>query len=363
MRAIPKDDYRILVTTEVLSEGVNLHRASVVVNFDIPWNPTRLMQRVGRINRVDTKFDTIYTYNFFPTKQSNDQIKLRETAESKIHAFIEMLGADARLLTEGEEIKSHDLFARMMSKKTITGEDEDEESELKYLQIIRSIRDNKPDTFDKIKRLPKKARTAKADCVGFPALLTYFRKGKLQKFYRADAHTIKELDFLAAAKIFEVEHDENRGLIGKAFYSLLEKNKNAFDEATTEEPEPASAKGGRDSAATVMHILKSAEIRNFKGFTDEDELYIGKVITLIEEGGLPKQTARTLLKALNEELKKSLHPLRILAILRTNIAPEFFRETAAESAAQTAGPREIILSEYFAPSPSSSMGAGKGDGV
>ncbi|GAI04816.1 unnamed protein product, partial [marine sediment metagenome] len=55
----PKDDYRILITTEVLSEGVNLHRSNVVINYDIPWNPTRLMQRAGRINRVDTKFDII----------------------------------------------------------------------------------------------------------------------------------------------------------------------------------------------------------------------------------------------------------------------------------------------------------------
>ncbi|MFQ3579738.1 MAG: helicase-related protein, partial [Bacteroidales bacterium] len=73
----PKDDYRILVTTEVLSEGVNLHRSNIVINYDIPWNPTRLMQRVGRINRVDTKFDKIYIFNFFPTEESNDQIKLK----------------------------------------------------------------------------------------------------------------------------------------------------------------------------------------------------------------------------------------------------------------------------------------------
>lgn len=157
----PKDDYRILITTEVLSEGVNLHRSNLVINYDIPWNPTRLMQRVGRINRVDTDFDKIYTFNFFPTKQSNDQIKLKEAAESKIHAFITLLGIDARLLTEGELIESHELFNRLISKKTITGEDEGEESELKYLQIIKDIRDNEPDLFSKIKRLPKKARTSR----------------------------------------------------------------------------------------------------------------------------------------------------------------------------------------------------------
>src|SRR3989338_4773165 len=98
----PKEDYRILVSTEVLSEGVNLHRANVVINYDIPWNPTRMMQRVGRINRVDTLFDTIHTFNFFPTTQSNDQIKLKEAAEGKINAFLTLLGGDAELLTEGE---------------------------------------------------------------------------------------------------------------------------------------------------------------------------------------------------------------------------------------------------------------------
>jgi superfamily II DNA or RNA helicase len=94
-----KDDYRILVSTEVLSEGVNLHRSNVVINYDIPWNPTRMMQRVGRTNRVDTKFDKIYTFNFFPTRQSNDQIKLKEVAEAKINAFLTLLGGDAALLT------------------------------------------------------------------------------------------------------------------------------------------------------------------------------------------------------------------------------------------------------------------------
>src|SRR6266566_4659787 len=158
----PRDDFRILVATEVLSEGVNLHRSNVVINYDIPWNPTRLIQRVGRVNRVDTKFDTIHTYNFFPTEEGNDLIKLREAAEAKIHAFIQMLGADARLLTEGEEIVSHDLFAKWNSKKTITGEDEDEETELKFLTEIRTLRDKQPDLFERIKRLPKKARSTRS---------------------------------------------------------------------------------------------------------------------------------------------------------------------------------------------------------
>ena len=56
-----KDDYRILVATEVLSEGVNLHRSNIVINYDIPWNPTRMMQRVGRILTAWTRSSTQFT--------------------------------------------------------------------------------------------------------------------------------------------------------------------------------------------------------------------------------------------------------------------------------------------------------------
>ena len=207
----PKDDYRILVATEILSEGVNLHRSNVVINYDIPWNPTRMMQRVGRINRIDTKFDKIYTYNFFPTKQSNDQIKLKEAAEAKINAFLTLLGGDAALLTEGEPVGSHELFNKLISKQTITGEEGSNESELKYLKKIKEIRDNEPKLFEKIKRLPKKARTAKANEKFANNLITYFRAGKLQKFYMVDEfNESAELDFMSAASLIESDMNEKK---------------------------------------------------------------------------------------------------------------------------------------------------------
>lgn len=339
----PKDDYRILITTEILAEGVNLHRSCVVINYDIPWNPTRLIQRVGRINRVDTKFPKIYTFNFFPTVQSNNLIKLKEAAEYKIQAFIEMLGADARLLTEGEEIKSHDLFRRLTSKETLTQEGEEEDSELKYLKVIRDIRDQQPDLFEKVKRLPKKSRTARTNTKYNNALLTYFRKGKIQKFYLANTSTANELDFAQAAKILEATVETKQEKQEADFYQLLEFNKKEFQFATTDQALELATKAGRDNASVVLRFLKSKQIKEFKGYTDEDEDYIKHLIKLLEEGGLPKQTTKTLVKELSEET----NPLKILGILRTNIAQEFFQDTLAESSAKTSGPREVILSEFL----------------
>lgn len=343
----PKDDHRILIATEVLSEGVNLHRSNVVVNYDIPWNPTRLMQRVGRINRVDTSFERIYSFNFFPTDESNDQIKLQESAEAKIQAFITLLGADARLLTEGEAIESHELFNRLISKKTITGEDSEDESELKYLQIIRGIRDNDPDLFEKVKHLPRKARTAKKHAGRGSRLLTYFRKGKLQKFFATSQSDAVEVDFIDAAKLLEADVADKRERLPADFYDKLEKNKQAFTFATTEEKATLkSSGGGRDAAMRVLKILKA--IQDLRQYTEDQEDYLKRVMNRLEEGSLPKQTAITVLKALNKEIQSGQpNPLKVLALLQNNIPEEFLESHIAENAAHTFGPREVILSGYL----------------
>ncbi len=353
----PKDDYRILVSTEVLSEGVNLHRANVVVNYDIPWNPTRMMQRVGRINRVDTPFDTIHTFNFFPTRQSNDQIKLKEAAEAKINAFLTLLGGDAALLTEGEPIGSHELFNRLISKKTLTGEDGEEESELKYLHVISEIREKSPDLFEKIKRLPKKARTARSSVTQASqpeadhrqdACVTYFRRGKIQKFFISSPDSdAREMDFMTTAEILECGVDtEKKKLPVHDFYPLLDKNKLAFIEATTEDVIEPKKRSGRDSASQVLKILK-ATLRNTQPLTEDQEDYLGKVILQIDEGGIPKQSVKETLSALNALNHEVLNPLKVLATLQTHISPRFLERHYAERNPRATGKREVILSEYF----------------
>ncbi len=347
----PKDDYRILVTTEVLAEGVSLHRANIVVNYDIPWNPTRLMQRVGRVNRVDTDFDRIHTYNFFPTDESEDAIKLRASAEAKIEAFIEMLGSDARLLTEGEEIKSHDLFRRLNSRKTITGEDEEEESELKYLTEIRNVRDKNGDLFERIKRLPKKARSTRnfpveSDTVTMrPALMTYFRRGALDKFFLAQADgPSAEADFFTTAKLLKPEdNEERRQPIGHEFYHLLERNKQAFVDVTTAEGSDGIPHRNTANDAYILKRLKAKDISRFQSFTDDDELYIRQVIGLIDDGALPKPTTKKVATA----LKKELAPFKVLGILKRDIPKEFFQATVADAAHQDYSPREVILSSFI----------------
>lgn len=337
----PKDDFRILVTTEVLSEGVNLHRSNVVINYDIPWNPTRMMQRVGRINRVDTKFDQIFIFNFFPAGPINELISLQEAAEAKIAAFIEMLGNDAPLLTD-EEIKSHDLFTKLTSKDTITGEDEEEDPELGYLTFLREIRDSDPHLFEKIKRLPKKARTGrKGEGTGCSAI-TFFRRSKLRKIFRTSSRGqetfTEEVDFLQAAEIIKAEVSTEKHPIGKEFYRLLDTNKDAFEEVFAIEKTVAPITGGRGGEVKFTRILRA--IHHSPEFTEEDEEYVGKVLQLIEDGALPKGVIKKILR----KIEKTPEPLPMLARIKSEMSDEFFRPSIGP--VDISGPKEVILSEY-----------------
>jgi len=345
-----KNDYKILITTDVLSEGANLHQANVVINYDIPWNPTRIMQRVGRINRVDVKHDKIYTYTFFPTDQSDEQIKLTSLAEAKIQAFITLLGADAKLLTENEVPEGHSLFNRILSKEMIEGEEDGGESELKYLQEIRNIRDKNKNLFEKIKRLPKKARTSRKSGEGSSKLLTYFRKGKLQKFFiieDCDNSISIEIDFIETAKLLTAKPNELCSKLNKSFYSLLKKNLEMLGKVSDFEEELSSSLRGGDNAVKLSKILKSKEIKNYKGFAEDDEVYVKKVIEELDFGSVPKKITQRIYKKITTTPEIKENPIKLLGVLKTILPNDFLQPTQNEINKGVSNKKEIILSEYF----------------
>ena len=122
-----KDDILVLVTTDVLAEGINLHRSNIVINYDLPWNPTKVLQRAGRVNRVGTEHQDIHIFNYFPTEKSETEIGLEDNIKGKLQAFHSLLGEDAKYLTEEEEVGSFEIFGgrlidRLQSMETYTGE-------------------------------------------------------------------------------------------------------------------------------------------------------------------------------------------------------------------------------------------------
>lgn len=137
-----KNDYDTIITTEVLAEGVNLHRANVILNYDTPWNSTRLMQRIGRVNRIGSVADTVYVFNFMPSANGDKLIHLVRKAHTKLQSFHTLFGEDSKIFSEAEEISTYgDL------KTFVDGE----ESPLqKYISQLRSFREGNPDRYAEI---------------------------------------------------------------------------------------------------------------------------------------------------------------------------------------------------------------------
>lgn len=340
-RSPDRKTIRVLVTTDILAEGVNLHRSNVVINYDIPWNPIKMMQRVGRINRVDSKHEQIYTYNFFPAGPVNESIKLTEAAEAKINAFIEMLGNDAKLLTD-EEIKSHDLFLKLNSSETLNDEGESDDTELKWLIFLRNIRDNHKDLYEKIIKLPKKARTAKkTDKLQKDSVITFFRKGKLKKIFLTNQHDKqKELDLAEAIDLLDCPDSTKPLAIEKAYYEFLENNKEAFDDVFGQEADKISGTGRSNEYKLIKHLKVCLDD---KSISDEDSDYIQDVIQLINgemDANKTKKLTNAIVKA------KVTNSEKIIGILKDNIEQDYFQKNPVNSA-DISGPKEVILSEYL----------------
>jgi len=143
------DDFDIIITTEVLAEGVNLHRSNVIVNYDTPWNSTRLMQRIGRVNRIGSKEDFVYVFNFFPTVQSDAQIDLVHKAHTKLQAFHSLFGEDNRVYSDNEEVESYG-----QDPITLQHLVDGEESPLeKYIAELKQFKLNYPEEYERITQL------------------------------------------------------------------------------------------------------------------------------------------------------------------------------------------------------------------
>ena len=137
------NEFDILLTSDTLSEGVNLHRAETIINFDITWNPQRVVQRIGRLDRIGSIAPNISIYNFLSSSVINSEIYINEIAKNKINLFNSLLGADNKTLFEDEEIQSFNFF---------TTENENDDEYTKELELRNKLQNISDDKIDEIKK-------------------------------------------------------------------------------------------------------------------------------------------------------------------------------------------------------------------
>ena len=291
------DQFDVLVTTDVLAEGINLHRANALINYDLPWNPTKIMQRVGRINRVGSAYEEIYVFNFFPTSATSKHLPLKDRIIEKLQAFHDTLGEDFKYLSDEEEVSSQKLFQDL--NKDLEEDEEGANPELAYLAVIRQIRDNDAALFEKIKKLPKKAKTGRySDRVQDDATISFIRRGYLKTFFMTDQNGSRQISFMDAIGYFKCEVDEERISVGKNYFDHYDANNAAFDTSLIEEDviiAGRTAVGANDQK--VIRYLR-ALLTTIKIFTDEQEEKIKKMIEAWENGDIPAADTKNILKSI-----------------------------------------------------------------
>lgn len=339
-----EDNIKLLVTTDVLSEGINLHRTNIIVNYDLPWNPTRVMQRVGRVNRVGTKHDKIYIFNFFPTSETDKQLGLEESIVAKIQAFHNALGEDSKYLSEAEEVASYNLRGERLYKTLNSQEsynEEDEESpELKYISLIREIRDKQTDFYARIAQLPKKIRTARNYDVESDSLITFFRKGRLRKFCITKGGYAKEIPFDEAVQYFECDKQEPAQKLSSAYYNYLAKNKELFTNPVDTE-ETITINRGQSKTDKIIKDLKG--LVNCPKYTQDDKAYLQSIIKAFGS----RQIAPSIAKKLNDYIKKETDDIKLLTGIKSIVPDVYLNQNISDKTSKYAEKREIVLSEFL----------------
>lgn len=267
-----KQDFDFIVTTDVLAEGINLHRANVIVNYDVPWNSTRLMQRIGRVNRLGTKAAEVLIYNFFPTSEADDKIHLQSRVLSKLQGFHTAFGEDSKIYSPGEQLEENILDEISNNE---AGEDD---KHLEYLSFLRKYKKENRKEFERIKKLPLRSRTGRAIAAlnsgkllpdtGQKLTIAYLKTSRRSGFYITGEQTQpQELTFDDALQIFEAKPTEKPIALIAEHYEQVKAMEETFHRQLVAQGLPQLAKEKMSpkelgALATLKAIKKSHSLNS-----------------------------------------------------------------------------------------------------
>ena len=290
--------YNIILTTDVLAEGVNLHRANVIVNYDTPWNSTRLMQRIGRVNRIGSASKHIYNYVFYPSREGNREINLNQIALSKIQTFHSTFGEDNQIYSQ-QEILDRDLtklFDEGRKKQK-----EEANQELPFYEELRTLYKTNRREYNRIEKLSLRSRTGRekrtVEGVTLSGDTLVFLKTNYRKVFFLVSETAKELSVLDALKYFKASKEEQPVERIEQHHKHINMALQKFRAMRDEEMQAQET--SQDTQATLGAQVSTAVslLNNFIREIDDNELYL-KVVqlkTLAERGVItyiPKRLQR-----------------------------------------------------------------------
>ena len=348
------NDYNIILTTDVLAEGVNLHRSNVIVNYDTPWNSTRLMQRIGRVNRIGSASKHIYNYVFYPSREGNREINLNQIAVSKIQTFHSTFGEDNQIYSQNE------ILDRNLSKlfdEALKEQKKDFNQEIPYYEELRSLYQTNRREYNRIAKLSLRSRTGResrtVDGVTLSGDTLVFLKTNFRKVFFLVSENAEEISVLDALKYFKATPDEKPAERIKEHHQHVEKALIKFrtirDTEIQQEETSKEAQGNMGAQVTTAISL----LTNFMREIDDNDLYlkVAQLKTLAERGVITYIAKR--LQRIQKDLRRVSGKARMthdealaeIIEMAKKYAPYYMAEEALLNEKETDA--EIILSESF----------------
>lgn len=288
------NDFCVLVATDALSEGVNLNRAGRVINYDIPYNPTRVIQRVGRINRIDKKmFNELFIDNYFPTEHGEKETNIRGVSTLKMQIFNSVVGNDSRILTENETPES--FFIDEFRKATTEEESWDTVHREAYEQAKRNN-----ETIELAKKIPMRARIVRKNRqiqVGVGVGI----RGE-NKIYALE--TSGQAELVDAEKVlnhFAANQDEVGEKTDNQFGIVF----NTIKEKLFEKPPMGRMSKNRTDVVNMLRSVRESQYQNYcddlmKVVSDLDDLSEGQLKAIIRLAKNTDLSEDQLIKAIIE---------------------------------------------------------------
>ncbi|WP_455091439.1 helicase-related protein [Prevotella jejuni] len=348
------NEYNIILTTDVLAEGVNLHRSNVIVNYDTPWNSTRLMQRIGRVNRIGSASKHIYNYVFYPSREGNKQINLNQIALSKIQSFHSTFGEDNQIYSQEE------IIDRNLSKLFDEGVNEqkkDINKELPFYEELRTLFKTNRQEYNRIAKISLRSRTGRESKTINGVTLSedtlVFLKTNFRKVFFLVSENAQEISVLDALNYFKATKDEKPVDRISNHHKHVEKALTKFRTIQDEEIriQETSQKDLSNLGAQVSTAINL--LNNFMNEIGDNELYIkvAHLKTLVERGVITYIAKR--LQRIQKNLRRSGGKVRMthdeafseIITMAQKYAPYYIAEETMLNQQETDA--EIILSESF----------------
>lgn len=293
--------YNIIITSDVLAEGVNLHRSNVIVNYDSPWNATRLMQRIGRVNRIGSLAQYIYNYLFYPSRQGDKEIQLYKNALVKLQGFHSAFGEDAQIYSKEEIVKEFQMFDNNVKDYI--------DKKIELLREVRDLYNNDRELYHKIKALPMKSRAMRDIGKHSGKSVVFVSSNIKTEFYLATSKNIETIDFLEAVEYLKAEPEEQPVPFSDDEQHYKHVNK-ALEKYSTEYVEAADTSSINRPDLDKTSLEANKFLRTIKQITTDSELVSQcNVLTGYINEGIYAQLPRRL-KKLSREYKNDQKRIR-----------------------------------------------------